>query len=793
MHAHILNCFEITNASALRMDYRLVAADGPFDPELGDGDLADRNLQQLVKRIQFQEKIPVAIERSGPQPLLAIPADHTLTRLEYELTPDVATLAPRDDVGQLHLGDRNNTSDRIALSFLSWYLRSPLFRDNRLWSSGALTYFNKRPLNYHRDDRDIDVYRGFGFRLARVDGRLCVWVRLAHRYVEARWLLDSYDPQSVNQQLRMRHVLYHFGHQWFPVQLMGITGRTIGEHTFVPEGGAGSISIFDYTLREARGKKMPAWIESLDANTAAVLYRYPGNEKRRLGAAALCKLLVPTEDPRVRGVHELSILDPAQRFRETRGVVEAYLQRAAFGETPICLRPAPLQVEPKMFAIPAQEFGQGKLLRVGRDLAKGEVPLKDFAKKRMDLLLDPEGGFAVNTPLDAQCVIVPARQERKVAEDFQQRLEKTVCSLIKRAYSFTRVVYDDNSARTLKQQVDAITAALSTAGIESGRGVLMLPARAQPDLHNLLKRKLGDRFQLQCVTAQKVRQFYEVRGQNGTAIYSVSGQLASRYVSYLRNTAMGLLLVNRQWPWVLPDGTHYDMYIAIDVLYNTAAFTFFSQGGRQCFVRTVRSEQSEKLRRRQVRMVVYENLRNELKGGVAAPRSLVVARDGRAYRSEWLGFRDAIEQLKGDGLLPADVVYGMVEVHKSTAEGIRLVEEPQGGALRNPRIGSWAVLNDKEGIVCTTGFPFRFRGTADPLLVRVSAGELKLPYVLEDAFRKSLLCWPKPDGFIRLGIDHKLCDDNLRALASEADDDEAQFGEDETGEAAERHAAGWNA
>ncbi len=40
MSIHNLSCFEIENASALRMNYRLVNLDGPFDPNLGDGDMS---------------------------------------------------------------------------------------------------------------------------------------------------------------------------------------------------------------------------------------------------------------------------------------------------------------------------------------------------------------------------------------------------------------------------------------------------------------------------------------------------------------------------------------------------------------------------------------------------------------------------------------------------------------------------------------------------------------------------------------------------------------------------------
>jgi hypothetical protein len=141
-----------------------------------------------------------------------------------------------------------------------------------------------------------------------------------------------------------------------------------------------------------------------------------------------------------------------------------------------------------------------------------------------------------------------------------------------------------------------------------------------------------------------------------------------------------------------------------------------------------------------------------------------------------------------------DVVFGVVEIHKTSAEGVRLVEEFDDGSLRNPNIGAWDVIDRQNGILCTTGFPFRFRGTVNPLLVRIVAGDLNLVDIMEDTFWMSLLCWPVPDRCMRLSIDLKLCDDFLRSIAATADDDEGQFGhdEDEGMERKERVAVGWS-
>ena len=155
MAGHVLNCFEIQNADELRMHYRLVRVEGPFDLRLGDGDVAERNLQQLVKRIQYEERIPVAIHQAGAQPILAVPFEHHLHRTEYDLAPDVAVLQPLETSGSIVLSSKDGESERIGKAFLWWHLRSPLFRDHRLWSSGASRYYSKRPLNYRQAHRNV--------------------------------------------------------------------------------------------------------------------------------------------------------------------------------------------------------------------------------------------------------------------------------------------------------------------------------------------------------------------------------------------------------------------------------------------------------------------------------------------------------------------------------------------------------------------------------------------------------------------------------------------------------------
>ncbi len=773
MQTHLLNLYEIANLAELSTRYRLVKIDGPFGLDRDDDDLVERNLSLLTKMIAFHERVPVALVRRDHSAFLAVPAALKLSNLDYPLSPHVVTLQPQQETEELDFSKWSPDTGTVGLAFLRYHLSSPLMHNDSLWNYGTSSYYCKRPVNFKQDSRDVDVYEGFGFRLVVIDGRVYLAISLKYKYVHTAWLVEAYDEAGM-RGLKMRHMLYHFGHRWYPVQFLDLVGRSVGETRFMPDGSAQPISVQDYTIQKA-GSHPPNWVSCLDPKSPAIFYRSPGNEKRRYGAAALCKLMLSTDDPRVKGMHRLSVKSPEERFRLTTELVRTHFSEACFEGHGIVVAPAPLRRALSAFSVPDLRFGQGTVLKTKSAAYPSGVSLRGLGKTRMDYLLDQHVGLAVSGTLDPQYFIAPESLPREVVEDFQNRLTKTVRQFTHVPCRMEFILYDDKGARTLKQQVDAIVLAIQKAGVTHGHRVLVLPEHAKPALHNYIKRTLHETLQLQCVSAGKVNDFYAFDAQNGRPKYLVRRDLEGRYISYLRYTALGLMIVNRQWPWVLDRSTKYDVYIGLDVLNNTAAFTFFYEGGRKCFVRSCRSQQKEKLLRRQLRSVIYEHLRQDLQGAVEKPRSVILRRDGKLFHGEWLGFQDAVRQLIADGLLPSNVLIGAVEVHKHSALGIRIVAERDGG-LVNARVGTWFALSDREGVVCTTGYPFTLPGTANPLTVRIVRGALTLHDVLEDTFVMSLLSWPVPDRCMRLPIDIKLCDDFLRSVAADADDDEATFG-----------------
>ena len=741
---------------------------------MSNPDLVDRNLNILATHVAIHEKCPVTLVRDSGRFYLAVPAGKQIDQLEYHLPPDIVMLEPSPEVHRDNLLTLDRQARHVAIGFLNFCFRGPMWTHPSLWSSSPQTFFSKNPLNGNEISRETDLYEGFHFHLRYLDAKLFVGIKLAHKYVDVAWAVDRFSCEERNR-LKMRMFLYHFGNRWFPVQLLETLDKSIQEVRFVPEDTGEPISVFDYTVEKA-GKNPPPWIRSLDPKSPAILYRYPGRAQRLFAALGLAKLIRRTDDAAAKELHRRSIRSPEERFGFTRRVIDNYFQGRQFFGTEVRVKAEAHTVRARLFPVPPLEFGQGHVLKVGGNVSTGETPLSDLGRARMNSLLDRSAGVAVTSTLEPQYILIPQSLDRTIGSDITRRLEAVTRSFLQASYRLDTILFDDRGARTLKQNVDAIVAGVQHASVKHGRGVLILPEHAHHDLHNYVKRALRDQVQFQCLDAAKVSGFYYTILRKGSKCVEVVPDLERRYTSYLRYAALGLLIVNRQWGWVLKEGTRYDAYVCFDVLNRQAAFTFFYDGGRHCYTRLHDSNQAEKLLRQQVRTIVYEGLKADL-GSIPKPKSLVLQRDGRLFQSEWLGFQDAIQQLVREALLDGSVVFGAIEIAKKFNAGLRLVQE-RNGRLENPRIGAARAVGASEGIVCTTGFPFSLRGTSSPLAVRIYEGQLNLDWVMEDIFRKSLLSWPTPDHCMGVPIDLKLCDEMLRAFAADANEEEAVYGQE---------------
>jgi len=766
-----LNLFQIRNLTELSCDYRLFKIIG-LPP-----DCFDQNVHLLAKNLAYELQAPAALTHRAGHYCVAVPAD-AQPRLEQPLTPHVATLVPYDQTERLDLGCLNSNSLPIALSFLQYAFRTPLMRHNDLWGSGR-TYFRKSPLNASEPDREVDIFGGFYHMVVALDNaRMFLLVDLTYKYADTMFLLQRAQGGNLND-FRLRHCLYQFGHRWYRIQLRGLTGNSISEQKFKDERTDEIRTVYDHTRNQC-SKPWPDYIQTLDPDSPAILYRYPGSEKERYGAAALCRLLYPTDDPRVKTIHPHSARDPASRFREITQIVKRFFGEVYLGDIRIQVNPAPFTVPKRYFPVPDQRFGHDTVLHVKRHREDDGIDVKELGSTRLQYLASQDIGLLGVSEFPAQYIFIPQSLPRSVSKHFQEEFRKTLQRFSPYEYQPSPMLYDDRQARSLRQQVKAFEDAVQTNRISRGYALLILPGNVAKDLHNYLKRCFWPRLQFQCATARKILSYYQETFDD-QPVYTLKSDLKGKFASYLRNTAFGLLNVNRMWPWALKTPLHYEAYVGIDVLNGTAGFTFIFQNARQCFFEDFPSKQKEKLTRNQMATILYDTLHTHLIALEVRPQSLIIHRDGRTYESEQAGIQQAVKRLKSEGVLTADAIVGVVDIRKTSAIRLRIVEERSDGLLVNPRIGAYYVPRDnsREGFVCNTGWPFDLPGTAKPLHACIIEGDLDIRWVLEDTFSLSQLIWAAPDRCARLPLTIKLADDFLEPIAAESDAEKALYGDED--------------
>ena len=763
--------FEITNLPALQSEYRLLAIEG-----LAPGDDFDKQVNLVLLNVTRELRQPVALVRDQNLPCLAIPAAAPNPTMTWPLTPHVAELRALDGIHSLDFARLDRRSLPIASRFLAWALDQPFYRARELWNDRS-TYFHKDPI---KETEQAQVFQGVRSRVIAVEeaGSLprLVWVAdVCYRYTDALWLPERLDAnRKMLDDVKMSHCLYHFGERWFRAQIFNDAGRSIQEQKFVSPNTNQPVDVYAYTKEQCRNDRRP-WIANLNPESRALVYRYPGKPDDRHGAAALCKLILKTNDPAVQRLHAGAIMPPHERLNTIQGIQQKYLSQAKMGDVPIEFAAQPFEVKRRIHPIPDLVYGDGKELN-WRNNGEGQIETKDLGRARMEMLSACPGGCFVQTAFQQQYLLVPRSFPKAVERDFRERFGQTISNFHGDAYSLKTVVYDDSGAN-LQTQVAAIQKALKGAKLRGGYVLLILPERADARLHDHIKRTLWPNFQFQCALASNIRKFYvepgKARNNASDARAEIVAGQQGRLNSYLRYLALGMLIVNRKWPFMPAKPFNYDVYVGVDVLNQTAGLTFLSGYARECHFHHFPSQQAEKLTKRQMEKEFYEQL--PLLDRIGEARSLVITRDGRSFVSERKGVAKAIERLKAEGKLRPDLQVGTVEIHKTSATPLRLFELENRQVI-NPRMGTAFAPNERESFLCTTGWPFDSKGTSHPLQIKIIEGDLELSRVEADIFAQACLAWTAPDRPLRLPIPIKICDLFLRPvageLADENDDDE---------------------
>jgi hypothetical protein len=790
MKNYSLNLFKLNNLSELDFSYRLV--DFTLIQIEGQEEMFNKQLHKVALQVSSLTGGPSAIVKRNGKFYVAIPSDRSLDDATINVVPHNIKISLLPEIISVNVSSVTEDNVDVVFKFLDFEIRKQLQRSPLLWKLNSAQFFAKKPI-YTQGDSSIQVYEGFSYKLVRLaDGNFYTCLDLSTKYIDKNFLssyINTTNHATITSLYRGRRFLYLNGDNWYATEFVGL-GESIEKHEFDDEGQ--SISVYDYILKNARGRKDDI-AHRIKPADPTMFYRYPGRTMEpHSGASSLAKMLYSPKDKEVQALHSYSIKGPTDRFEAIEKYIKEFFQGISYNKTTLKISVQPAIEKVQNFSMPELKFHNNQLLKVG-SYSSGGTTLREFAAERKHLLL--KNGVISQALFDEQFLIVPEELEKNLVEAFKRNLEFMIKKLAPQFPGFTIIRYKSKLSQAATFQIQEIEQILERNNAVAGFALFVLPDLAFDSgkfvkgFHDILKNKFYPNLKIQCASAYKVRNFFKSfpsADAKDLMVFKVPEDKKFKFESYLVNLVLEHLIVNRKWPYALNKKLHCDIYIGIDVHDRHAGFCFFFKNGENIFFHAERvplknrSQRAEKLKARLIKDVIATKLKAFIPMFCPDPNAIVIIRDGKSFGEEGKALTAAIRELEHAGLVPAGSVrYGVVDLRKQSAVPLRIASHSNGhDKLENPVAGAFKKFNDHQAFLYNTGHPFQIRGSAKPLQLTMKEGDVSFDNVIEDIFCQTMLAFSAPDRSNSLPIAIKLIDtllEPLSAAVDRVDEDEDEF------------------
>jgi hypothetical protein len=777
------NIFPILNLNELSSAYRLHPIRGmrPGQPEYY------QNKQNLIRILSYRLRSPVTvIERNG-QPHLVLRTDAEDPPSPFPLVRTQVVFDAPSEEFELDYSTQSPETDEIRLRFLNFMLQHPLSRSPALWQPGAgKAFFRKEP---EEQQRGVDRYLGFSVRaVLTADGGMGLCVDSQTKFVSTAPLSQTMTREGF-RRFKRKHCIYHFGHQWFDIQISELSDLNASE-TIIPTRAGTQVPLIDY-IASMTQKPLPKELVDL-SDTGSVLLYSNNQRESRAAPTGLCHLVFDTQSREVQRNHRKTVPPPHVRYKQISQFVKSHLRELKFGRTLVRVATRGTSLPQKMFVVPDLEFGNGKVLSVRGTAGAIHTSLDKLGRDRSAMLSDRSAGCFLTDPLRQQYLVLPKSIADSVGERFRHDLAEAVDALFSQEHGYDPMVvtYNDRGPKTFLEQGRAI--------LEATREQCRKPGYALVMIHETQDRRIREHDQLAAMVIRELRSlgiiaavnhsemarngYTLLRRDNGLPRYVPDKRHKGKLRGYLRNVALSkVLLTNERWPFVLATPLHADITVGIDVKSNTAGFTLVAQHGRVIRTQCFESSQREKLHAKQVRKYLVELISEESPSLSGPVRRIVIHRDGRTYDSEVEGIERAVVELRDKGIVGPDGDVTILEIAKSSLVPIRLFDVANGANgqswIENPQVGAYHIGTSGDAYLCATGRAFPRDGTVQPLHVHSVVEGLPFEQALEDVYALTTLAWSRPEDCTRYPITIKLTDRRLGEDAGEYDADALEYDE----------------
>jgi hypothetical protein len=737
--------------------------------------------------------------KKGEQLYIAQPLGYPNLPDRVPLVGQEAIVEPTGIEEEIDYGQLQENNVDIAIRFLQFHLDGFLSNNPLLlWRpSAGMPFFQKDPDPTFKLF-NVVMYRGFRIKLVALpESRIGVCIDITRKYASRLYLPAEITPDEF-RKYKGKNCIYEFGHKWYEVKIDSISGLGASE-VRVSDGS----SLLEYVQRKTK-EPIPQSVLTLPRNCTVLTY------KTKLGAvknmpSALCRLTYTTDHPAIGDYHSRTILPPYKRRSEIEFAVKTYLSNWTFQGTLIKLSDRMLELDCDYLIPPDLEFGGGKILSFRNDKNVVHTTFEDFGISKRRLLYSTDAGFYVKEKVwERQYLVMPKSMHEsfgnKYIADVKNQFRKLYSPNGEVQYDPIVITYDDSvrqSVPTLGNEIiQSVMDSIGKTLLYSGYGFVIIPRLSperrdkEDELANLLMvefRKKGIHISIAHTDTPSV--FYTpFHSESGQTEYKATEDevLAKRFRGYIENVVLNkILLLNRRFPFVLSTPLNSDLIIGVDVKNNTAGLMLIFKDGKTFSFVTSDSNEKEQLTKEHASSLIYRYLKKELENESVHIKDVTFHRDGKLHPSELQGVKEALEKLRMEGILDTNYNCNFVEIKKTSRVPLRFFDtvKPQGfmqERTENPKIGTYMILQNT-AFLCTTGRPFRYRGTTKPLQITKVEGSMDFKKILEDIFALANLTWTRPDYCSRLPISIKMTDIRLREVAGRYSEDALKYIEEGEG------------
>lgn len=784
----MLNTFKILGLQKFDFSYKKVRVDGLeayADSEQKFNTAFNKAATKLSSKLG---KVVIPIYENGKK-YLAVSANTNFQKpILVNTCPLTATLTLLPEKYKVDYNSRNKTANKIICNFLQFAIKKKLGSHPMLGKIGSSDFISKVPVDIING---VEIYEGFSFKVVQNTFYTFDLVLDTHySFLEKEFLSELINSSDKKKTLSKNdRFMYLNGDSWYVIEIDGY-GDIICKQQFSDKDNNEFI-IKEYIL--GRNKHSKFKIDHLlNDNDISILYKYPLRDMQpHFGASSLAKRILPTNDERVKSIHNEAIKKPNSRFNGIEKMINTYFRNLKFNTQQLLLSEKPRLENQYSFDIPNLKFNGNHVVRVSnkKSNVKG-VSLKNFRYERKNSI--ENYGILNEEGFDPQFLFVPVKWNKPLWDTVQKEFHKEL-----KKYApdypdideFQIIPYTFDKSISAKEQVERIAIALEKYDVYSGYGIFILPNSEElprrnyiKDFHDLLKDKFRNEIWFQCASADNVQKFFKAypsRKDDSLIEYKLNISKERSFKSYMSFLALEFLILQRKWAYCLEESLHYDIYIGIDCGGRNAGVCIFFRNGEKIIFNHKRipkppkNVRAEKIKADDIVKLVLPFLKNRIRKYAPNPNGIIIVQDGKSYGENTKALKSMINTLVDVELVKKDIEWAVVDLHKNSATPLRVVTPNNSfDNLSNPIAGTYKLydhLDEPEGFLFNTGYPFSVGGTVKPIQLIYRNGTAKFINIMEDLFRQAMMPLSAPNLSNSLPICIKLIDTFLQHTGSSYD------------------------